>query len=144
MVVTYPVLKEFRAALGAMYGDRIERVVLFGSRARVDAMPESDYDVAVFPKDYTDRWVEADRIADATTETLYKTGAFIHARPYRAAQYAERSPLMHEIRREGLELSSLASVRALASAHGLHPPLGEYCAPRADCHTRAYSGEHKT
>ena len=66
MVVTYPVLKEFRAALGAMYGDRIERIVLFGSRARVDAMPESDYDVAVFLKDYTDRWVEADRIADAT------------------------------------------------------------------------------
>ena len=85
MVVTYPVLKEFRAALGAMYGDRIERVVLLGSRARVDAMPESDYDVAVFLKNYTDRWVEADRIADATTEILYKTGAFIHARPYRAA-----------------------------------------------------------
>ena len=104
MVVTYPVLKEFRAALGAMYGDRIERVVLFGSRARVDAMPESDYDVAVFLKDYTDRWVEADRIANATTEILYKTGAFIHAMPYRAAQYVECSPLMHEIRREGLEL----------------------------------------
>ena len=33
MVVAYLVLKEFRAALGAMYGDRIERAVLFGSRA---------------------------------------------------------------------------------------------------------------
>ena len=33
MAVTDPVLKEFRAALGAMYGERIERVVLFGSRA---------------------------------------------------------------------------------------------------------------
>jgi predicted nucleotidyltransferase len=31
-----------------MYGDRIERVVLFGSRARGDAQENSDYDVAVF------------------------------------------------------------------------------------------------
>ena len=67
-------------------------------------MPQSDYGVAVFLKGYTDRWVEADRIADATAGILYKTGAFIHAMPYRAAQYAERSPLMHEIRRGGLEL----------------------------------------
>jgi hypothetical protein len=29
-----PVLVKFRAALNELYGDRIERVVLFGSRAR--------------------------------------------------------------------------------------------------------------
>jgi len=28
-----PILKRFRAALGEMYGDRLERVVLHGSRA---------------------------------------------------------------------------------------------------------------
>jgi predicted nucleotidyltransferase len=32
-----PILKRFRAALDEMYGDRIERVVLFGSRTREDA-----------------------------------------------------------------------------------------------------------
>jgi uncharacterized protein len=32
-----PVLIRFRAALDALYGERIERVVLFGSRARGDA-----------------------------------------------------------------------------------------------------------
>jgi uncharacterized protein len=45
---TDPILVRFRSALEALYGDRIERVVLFGSRARGDAHPESDYDVAVF------------------------------------------------------------------------------------------------
>ena len=104
MVAPDPVLKQFRATLNEMYGARIERVVLFGSRARGDARPDSDYDVAVFLKDYTDRWAESDRIADATTTILEETGAFIHAMPYRASQYNERSPLMHEIRREGLEL----------------------------------------
>lgn len=104
MATPDPVLKQFRVALNEIYGARLERVVLFGSRARGDARPDSDYDVAVFLKDYTDRWVEADRIADATTNILEETGEFIHAMPYRAVQYNERSPLMHEIRREGLEL----------------------------------------
>jgi predicted nucleotidyltransferase len=104
MVAIDPVLKQFSAALDAMYGVRLERVVLFGSRARGDARPDSDYDVAVFLKDYTNRWEESDKIADATTEILESTGAFIHAMPYRASQYNERSPLMHEIRREGLQL----------------------------------------
>jgi len=40
-----PVMTRFRAALDAAYGARIERVILFGSRARGDARPDSDYDV---------------------------------------------------------------------------------------------------
>jgi uncharacterized protein len=32
-----PILAKFRAALTKMYGDRLERVVLYGSRARGDA-----------------------------------------------------------------------------------------------------------
>ena len=32
-----PILNRFRTALDALYGDRIERIVLFGSRARGDA-----------------------------------------------------------------------------------------------------------
>jgi predicted nucleotidyltransferase len=31
-----PILKRFRAAPDVLYGDRIERVMLFGSRARGD------------------------------------------------------------------------------------------------------------
>ncbi|MEI2751022.1 MAG: nucleotidyltransferase domain-containing protein [Candidatus Competibacter sp.] len=98
------VLSKFRAALDALYGDRIERVVLFGSRARGDALPDSDYDVAVFLKDLADRWVEADKIAMIATDVLDETGEVIHAMPYRAGSYRERTPLMHELRREGRDL----------------------------------------
>ncbi len=45
-----PILKRFRAALDALYGGRIERVVLYGSRARGDAREDSDYDIAVFQR----------------------------------------------------------------------------------------------
>jgi predicted nucleotidyltransferase len=99
-----PVLIRFRAALDALYGERIERVVLFGSRARGDAREDSDYDVAVFLKDLTDRWPELDRLADLSTDILDQTGEFIHAMPYRAGSYNERTPLMHEVRADGVDL----------------------------------------
>lgn len=98
------VLSKFRAALNAHYGDRLERVVLFGSRARGDARQDSDYDVAVFLKSLSDRWAEADKIAIIATDILGETGEVIHAMPYRAGSYQERTPLMHELRREGVDL----------------------------------------
>jgi predicted nucleotidyltransferase len=99
-----PVLARFRAALDDLYGDQIERVVLFGSRARGDARPDSDYDVAVFLRDMSDRFAELYRLADLSTDILGDTGEFVHAMPYRSSAYDERTPLMREIRREGIEL----------------------------------------
>jgi predicted nucleotidyltransferase len=74
-----PLLKRFRAAVGEVYGDRVERVVLFGSRARGDAQPDSDYDIAVFLRDMTDtdRAAEMNRLADLSTAILYDGGPFI-------------------------------------------------------------------
>ena len=87
-----------------MYGDRLERVVLYGSRARGDATEESGYDIAVFIKDLSDRMAESDRIALTTTDLLSETGAVIHAIPFSAGSYRERTLLMHEIRSEGLDI----------------------------------------
>ena len=99
-----PVLARFRSALDSLYGDRIERVILFGSRARGDAHADSDYDVAVFLKNFRDRWTDVDRLVPVVTDILYADGAFIHALPYAQGAYRDRTPLMHEIRREGLDL----------------------------------------
>ena len=99
-----PVLKWFKAVLGRLYGSRIDRVVLFGSRARGGARPDSDYDVAVFLRDLTNRWQEMDRLADIGSEILDDEGKLIHAMPYVADAWRERTPLMHEIRKDGLDL----------------------------------------
>jgi predicted nucleotidyltransferase len=98
------ILTKFRAALKELYGDRIERVVLYGSRARGDARSDSDYDVAVFLKDMADRWNEIDRIVKIEGDILDETGAVINALPFSAGSYNERTPLMHEIRREGVDV----------------------------------------
>ena len=97
-------LVRFRKMLDEIYGDRIERVVLFGSRARGDAHAESDYDVAVFLYDMDDRDAEMGRLADLGTSLIYETGEFVHAMPYRAGAYNERTPLMLGIRKDGIDL----------------------------------------
>ena len=99
-----PVLDRFRKALNDMYGNRLDRVVLFGSRARGDARDESDYDVAVFLRDMDDRATELYRLADLSTGLLDETGIFVHAMPYRAGADDERTPLMLGIRADDIDL----------------------------------------
>lgn len=99
-----PILARFRAKLLQVYGDRLERAVLYGSRARGDAGEQSDYDIAVFLRDMPDVWVEMDRLADIGTEILYDEGRVFHAMAFPAGSWQQRTPLMHEIRRDGVEL----------------------------------------
>jgi predicted nucleotidyltransferase len=98
------VLVRFRRELTETYGDRLERVVLFGSRSRGDARPESDYDVAVFLRDMRDRFVELDRLAHLCTGLIDETGEVVNAMAFHAGAYNERTPLMREIRVEGVDL----------------------------------------
>jgi predicted nucleotidyltransferase len=99
-----PILTRFRAALAEMYGDRLERVALFGSRARGDHRPDSDYDVAVFIKDPGTLTEELDKLASLTTAILLDTGAVISAKPFHAGAHRARTVFMHDLRKDGLDL----------------------------------------
>ncbi len=74
------------------------------ARARGEAKSDSDYDVAVFLKELPDRWKEIRRLADLRVDFIDETGAFFDAKPFPAAAYRDRTPLMNEIRRDGLDL----------------------------------------
>ncbi len=100
---TDPVLARFRRDLDAVYGDGVDRVVLFGSRVRGDWREDSDYDIAVFLKNPAGLWDELGKLAHITTDILYNTGAVISARPFAADVYRDRSPLMPEIRIDAVE-----------------------------------------
>lgn len=91
--------------LRSLYGERLERIVLLGSRARGDAGPDSDYDVAVFVRDLSPRiWLELAPIAGLIEGILEETGSVVTILPIRARAWSDRTPLMHEIRRDGVDL----------------------------------------
>ena len=103
-VMKDPVLVRLREVLDDMYGTRLDRVVLFGSRARGNAGADSDYDVAVFLNDLPDVWKERHRLAGLRVDFLDRMGVFFDVRPYPNAAWHDRTPLMHEIRTDGLDL----------------------------------------
>ena len=105
MITRDPILERFRTAIAELYGARLERLVLFGSRARGDAQADSDYDIAVFLTDFTSCAQEFRRVAAVELSILDMTGATVRAMPFRAGSWRDpMSPLMYEIRKDGLDL----------------------------------------
>ncbi len=98
------ILERFRRALGEVYGAKLERVVLYGSRARGDARADSDYDIAVFIHEPDSFWQESHRLAEIETDILDDTGAVINTMPFHAGAYNNRTGLMMELRRDGVDL----------------------------------------
>ena len=99
-----PILRRFREAVGTAYGDRLERVVLFGSRARGDHRADSDYDIAVFIRNMGSLWDETGPLADIEEEILLDSGLVINALPFPAGAYGASTVFMHEVREDGREL----------------------------------------
>ena len=104
-----PALVRFGQAVSSAYGDAVERVVLYGSRARVDARPDSDYDIAVFLHDLPDHADAMNRFADIGTDILYDIGQVVHAMPFPSGVYRDRTALMRDIRRDGVEIKLLSN-----------------------------------
>ena len=51
------------------------------------------------------RWEESGTLAEIEVDVLDETGAVVHATPFLAGSWQDRSsPLMHEIRKDGLDL----------------------------------------
>ncbi len=97
------VVADLRASLESLYGERLERVVLFGSHARGDATPESDVDVLVVLEGDVSPVLEIHRTGAMVADLSLRHGidvsvAFISAERFAA----ERSPFVLNVRREGV------------------------------------------
>ena len=101
-----PIVREFKAALQALYGDRLRDVVLYGSYARGDYNDESDIDLMVLLNDeQVDTYKEIRRMIDLETNFLLLYGKVISLLPVSYRRY-NRSvmPIYQEIRRDGLKV----------------------------------------
>jgi predicted nucleotidyltransferase len=107
-------LKRYVEFVRSHYGARLHEVLLFGSRARGDARPDSDFDVAIILDDGDWKfWTEKLRLADLAYDTLIDDGLSIQAWPIERSVWEHpeshsRRRFVEAIRRDGLRLEDAA------------------------------------
>ena len=99
-----PVAVEYAAEVRRRLGVHAQSIVLFGSHARGDATPGSDYDFVVVVDAMSRAWRE--HILDAGVSLLNRRDALCAALLYDRAQWerVRRSPLGWNVAREGVAL----------------------------------------
>jgi predicted nucleotidyltransferase len=99
-----PIVREFADRVRTALGPHLKELILFGSRARGDARPDSDYDVLVVVDERTGQ--ERESVLDVTADLLTKHGALFGCL-YRSVdewRRLEGFPLQMNIAREGVAL----------------------------------------
>lgn len=101
-------LKAYQDYLLAKFPDEVERIVLFGSKARGDSAPDSDLDVLVIVRSDDPafsigeaRWKE---IIAGTNEIALKYGLDVSVTVRSHSQSQRWTPLLAHIHQEGIEL----------------------------------------
>lgn len=99
-----PALRRFREEVEKLFPGRVERVILYGSRARGEAKADSDYDIAVILRDYRGSWAEIERLADLQWNLLLELNADLSALPFSKDDFENGGALSSEIRRDGVAI----------------------------------------
>jgi predicted nucleotidyltransferase len=99
-----PILKEFKQKIGALYGQRLKKIVLYGSYARGEANDEdSDIDLAVVLDGEINPCKEIDRMIDIITDINLDYDVLLSVYPVSENDYLSvNSPLLLNLRREGI------------------------------------------
>jgi uncharacterized protein len=99
------ILAQFRHGLEEIYGPRLAHLVLFGSQARGDALPDSDVDVMVVLHGPVNPLEEARRISRFRGELCLRHSVVITC-VYLSAEDARSvdSPLLQNVRAEGVSV----------------------------------------
>lgn len=99
------ILQSLKNYLQEEYRDRLDRVILFGSQAREEATEDSDIDVLVVLDDPVHASEEINRTSQFVAELCLEHNLLISRLFLPKSRFeAENSPLLVNIRREGIAL----------------------------------------
>ena len=95
------IARELHGRLGALYGDRLKGVYLYGSYARAEAADDSDIDVAVVLKGPLHAHTEEERASDIVGDLCLRESCllvpfFLSEEEYRRTPYAVHRSIAHE------------------------------------------------
>ena len=92
--------------LGLLYGDRLQRVLLFGAWARGEGAEEADIEIVVVLADLRSRWEELHHMDDVLWRHAERAGLAVVAVPVTAEQWAAPdNPLLRRAAAEAVQLA---------------------------------------
>ncbi|MFM7886376.1 MAG: nucleotidyltransferase domain-containing protein [Pseudanabaena sp.] len=100
-----PILHELKLGLKELYGDRLVKLILFGSHARGEANLDSDIDLLAVLKSPVSQVQEISYMSDLRVKILLEHNELVSIIPVTEEDYSKRNVgLLRNIRKEGIEL----------------------------------------
>jgi predicted nucleotidyltransferase len=100
-----PILNELKQELQELYGDRLVKLILFGSHARGEANPDSDIDLLAVLKSPVSQFQEILNMSELRVKMLLEQDELVSIIPMSEEDFHTRNvALLRKIRKEGIEL----------------------------------------
>jgi predicted nucleotidyltransferase len=100
-----PILNELKQELQELYGDRLVKLILFGSHARGEANPDSDIDLLAVLKSPVSQFQEILNMSELRVKMLLEQDELVSIIPMSEEDFHTRNvALLRNIRKEGIEL----------------------------------------
>ena len=96
-------MKELKAGLVRIYGDKLKAVYLYGSYARGDYRPGSDVDVMILLSDYKNYWEELRRSTELASDISLEYDVTVSRLIMKEIQWKQSDmPVLRNIRKDGV------------------------------------------
>jgi len=100
-----PILTRFKDSASIVYGQKLKKIILYGSYARGKAHPDSDIDLMIVLSEMESAFVEIDRLNDIKFSIGLEYEIYISTNPVSEYSFSQsKLPIFKNITREGIEI----------------------------------------